>query len=222
MVVDKTIRNEAVKAISDHLAEEGPRNWHLVRKRFPQVPDATWWRWVRGVREAPIGPARTQSIRTAVGRAKERLNEAESRLIEEGAAELPAATSMPESVACLPTAPSPAFLATGGSKAVQSLNLLAMFHQLVADAEMLRAYSLSEGGKIRNPATFDKSIERRLRLIGQALEVTQQVWDLETMQRFYDIIVAEVTAEAPDTARRIMVRLDRLSERYGMSFSTRL
>lgn len=38
------------EAISQHLDTVGPRNWKLVRDRFPEIAPATFWRYVRQVK----------------------------------------------------------------------------------------------------------------------------------------------------------------------------
>jgi hypothetical protein len=41
------------ETIKQHLEAHGPRNWSLVRQRFPDISHATFWRHVKAVREIP-------------------------------------------------------------------------------------------------------------------------------------------------------------------------
>lgn len=108
---------------------------------------------------------------------------------------------------------------------------MAEIHALYADAKKLRAYSVSQGvdpdtgeavEKIKNPAAFDKSIVRRADLLETAIKAVQEVWDLRTMQAFYETIIEEIGKESPEAQQRIMRRLADLNARAGMTLSMRV
>lgn len=44
------------EAIEQHLEHHGPRNWKIVRARFPDISDATFWRHVKVVRQPHTVP----------------------------------------------------------------------------------------------------------------------------------------------------------------------
>ena len=113
---------------------------------------------------------------------------------------------------------------------MQALDFVAEIHALYADAQKLRAYALSLGKdengetveKIKNPAAFDKSIVRRASLLETAIKAVQEVWDLRTMQAFYETIIDEIGKESPEAQRRIMARLAELNSRQGFTMSMKL
>jgi integrase len=86
-------RDEVCGAIAAHIAAIGPINWNQVQARFPDLPPATFWRWVKRVRAgvsngmADAG-ARPKSIRA--GRSgylltfSEPLAQAQGRLLSVG------------------------------------------------------------------------------------------------------------------------------------------
>lgn len=73
MALYDTIRQAALKAISPHLAEHGPRDWSAVQDRFSEIPHATWWRLVREVRG---GAAQPESLKKARRKIDKRLRKA--------------------------------------------------------------------------------------------------------------------------------------------------
>ncbi len=72
---------------------------------------------------------------------------------------------------------------------------------------------------IKNPHAFDRSIQRRANLLETSISAVQQIWNLRTMQSFYEVVVQEIGKADPDTQKRILVRLAELNARTGMSLS---
>jgi hypothetical protein len=128
--------------------------------------------------------------------------------------------------ATLPTLPSPDYLAKAGAAGSANFDLLSKFQQLFDDAMLLRDFASKTDAagetSIKNPLFFDRSIGLRDRLINTALHTFQAIWDMRRQQEFFDILVAEVAAESPEVAACIIVRLRDASERYGMTFDTRV
>jgi hypothetical protein len=57
------LRKECLqRAIREHLAEQGARNWKLVTGRFPEVGHATFWRIVKAVRAEGGRPEQVASV----------------------------------------------------------------------------------------------------------------------------------------------------------------
>jgi hypothetical protein len=44
------------EAIEQHLERHGARNWKMVKERFPDISNATFWRHVKVLRQAPVIP----------------------------------------------------------------------------------------------------------------------------------------------------------------------
>ena len=211
-------------AVQRHLATVGANNWNAVLSEFPDIPDPTKWRWIRQVKEADVprpelinAKARlVQKVKKAGGTDRQR--EARANGTEEIAKHLPAA-------------PSPHYIARNGEAGLQNLDFVAEIHKLYADASMLRAYAMKmrkdpetgeEAEAINNPAAFDKSIVRRAALLETAIKAVQEVWDLRTMQNFYETVIDEIGKESPEVQRRIMVRLAELNSKTGMTLSMRV
>lgn len=203
----------ALAAIKLHLQTKGSANWHHVLEQFPDVPDPTMWRWIREVKAD--APSKTELI-TAKARLKQRIkgatNDRRTEAIENGT----------EAIAKhIPAAPSLAYVAKNGSKALENIDFSHEIKALYADAMMLRAYSVrvTDDGveSIKNPQVFERQIGRRTDLIEAGLKMMQEIWDLRTMQGFYETIITEIGKESPDTQRRIMDRLRALNSRAGMT-----
>jgi hypothetical protein len=110
----------------------------------------------------------------------------------------------------IPAAPSPAYIARHGAGELERLDFFAELNLLFRDARFLRDSAVRKEGeteKITNPRTFDRSISRRLEILATTIETQKQLWDLKTMEEFYNALVEEVAAESPECARRIQARL---------------
>lgn len=218
MPVDtKAIKPLALKAIADHLATEGPQNWGKVRDQFPDVPEASWWRWVKSVRDSPAAPERIKAV-------KRKVEEAKRKVAAEPIVETPdeVADAIAQIRDALPAAPSPDYIARNGEAGLQTLNLLAVIHGLLDDAMKMRAFAVKEDDSIKNPMLFDRSMERRERFVNVALNAMREVWELRRIEQFMDVIVDEVAQESPECAHRIMRRLQAANEQYGFSFNARV
>ena len=182
--------------IAHHLKVHGPKNWELLRDLHPEIGERTFFRWVKSVREKGAGeaiPLATKQART-------------------------------ESMKHVPAAPPPEYLAREGAAGVRQIDFIAALGDLYQDAEQLREFATQkpkegEGPRrtIKNPILFDSSIKRRLDLITGAIKVMQEIYDLQRMREFYDLIVEEIARESPDAARRIMVRLAELNAKHGLT-----
>lgn len=211
-------------AVVQHMATVGSNNWNVVFDQFPGVPAPTGWRWIRQAKEAKVPKPQlinakakiVQKVKKAGGTDRQR--EARARGTEEISRHLPAA-------------PSPNYIAKTGEAGLQNLDFVAEIHALYADAQLLRAYAMKdrtdpETGEIRsvinNPAAFDKSIVRRANLLETAIKAVQEVWDLRTMQAFYETVVEVIGEESPEAQRKIMERLAELNSKQGFTMSMRV
>lgn len=210
--------------VAQHLATVGANNWNAVLDQFPDVPTPTKWRWIREAKSADVPRPELINARAKLVQKVKKLPK-NARALE---AEENGTTRIARQI---PAAPSPAYIARNGEAGLQTLDFVAEIHALYGDAQMLRAFSVSAvtdedgvvtGEKIKNPAAFDKSIVRRADLLETAIKAVQEVWDLRTMQNFYETIIDEIGKESPECQRRIMERLAILNAKTGMTLSMRL
>jgi hypothetical protein len=208
-VITPDQRAQAEAAIAEHLRTVGPRQWQQVRARFPDVPDATWWRMVKRVREAPPEPE-------AVRKARVRLRRAgldKGRLIEHAVAQLPD----PEGSL------SPARVAKEGKRAFAGWDMLGAAQALYRDAELLRDHAArtDEDGQVRiaSPKMLAGSVRLRNDLLETCLKILERAYEIERTRQFYDALIAEVSAESPAVVERIVARLTALNERMGFAYA---
>lgn len=197
-------RDTILAEIATHLKVHGPKDWHLIRDRYPDLigkdagtaGDRKFYRWVDKVRTNPVAGTfanAAKEVRGGVGRH-------------------------------LPVAPPPEYLVRGGARAVKNIDFLSVLGDVYADIELMRDYaSKFEDGKraIKNPVYFDTAIKRRLDLLQTGLNLTREIWDLQAMEDFYaeviSIIADEIAPAEPEIVRRVMLRLQALNDRRGMT-----
>lgn len=222
--VDPATKTAFFEAVAQHLVTVGATNWNVVLKRFADIPEATKWRWIREAKAADVPkPQLINAKAKLVQRVKKLPPDARRVEAEENGTERIARN--------IPAAPSPAYIAKHGESGLATLDFVAEIHALYSDAKFLRAYAVSqredaETGEItesiKNPNAFDRSIVRRADLLETAIKAVQEVWDLRTMQNFYETIIQEIGIESPECQRRIMERLAVLNSRQGMTMAMRL
>lgn len=217
-------RAEFIEAAKAHMAKHGAKNWGILFDRFPDLKDYSKWRYVREAKGDD-----TPRISDLVD-ARDKLTASIKKFPTTQRGSKFAKNLDPEVrdeiVDSLPAAPSPAFIARHGDEGLRTIDFVAEITSLYMDAKMLRAYSMRkdlDGNPIEvigNPATFDKSIGRRAQLLETAIHAVQEVWDLRMMQNFYELIIEEIGRESPDCQQRIMLRLQALNNRHGMTLAT--
>lgn len=201
-------------AIIQHLQVIGAREWNDVLNQFPDIPKSTIWRWIHRIRndnppQGVLADARKRIRNQMEGVRILAMNEDHANAVAGIARELPAM-------------PSPAYVARNGEQAIANINFAAELPRLYSDANMLREYSIViENGaeRIKNPNTFDRSIERRARILETGIKTLEHIWDLRMMKRFYDAIVEEISKESPECQQRIMARLAALNAENGMAMT---
>lgn len=211
-------------AVANHLATVGSNNWNVVLDAFPDIATPTKWRWIRQAKEADVPRPQLINANAKLVQKVKKLPKDARRIESEENGTRPIAKH-------LPAAPSPSYIAKSGEAGMANLDFVAEIHALYADARKLRAYAMKnrpnpETGEIEehinNPAAFDKSIVRRASLLETAIKAVQEVWDLRTMQNFYETIIDEIGKESPDCQERIMRRLAELNSRTGMTLAMRV
>lgn len=192
--MDKKTKAALLVAIEKHLGKHGAKDWQKVKDRFSDVPDSTFWRLVKQVREAPASPEALTSARKRIS-ARKRATKAPSE---------PKAT------------PSPATVAKHGDDAFRGFDYLAEVGSLYKDAKMLRDYSVNAEGKIRIPVYFEKSIARRENILDTAASLMERFLTIETTDSYWRIILEEIGAADKDTQIKILKRLGAIQKNLGV------
>ena len=215
---------EFIAAAQRHMAAVGSTNWKDLLSNFPDIPEPTKWRWIKLAKEADVSRPELINARAKLVQKVKKLP-ADARTSE-------ARENGTEHIAKhLPASPRPEYIARNGESGLATLDFVAEIHSLYADAKKLRASAVSQGvdpttgeevEKIKNPMAFDRSIVRRADLLETAIKAVQEVWDLRTMQAFYETIIEEIGKESPEAQQRIMRRLAELNARAGMTLSMRV
>ena len=211
----KERKAQALAAIERHLATVGSRLWNDVFSQFEDIPQASMWKWIREAKaKAPDKPI----LLHAKEKIEERIGHLRNAREEEAAA-----AGVTEIAQHVPAGPSPAYIAKTGARGLRNLDVVVEIQRLYADATMLRTYSMKqlENGDeaIKNPLTFEKSIQARARLLDTAIRAVQEIWDLRMQQEFYAAIVEEIGKASPEVQRAIMERLAALNAKRGMTMA---
>lgn len=187
-----------ISAIERHLGKHGTKDWSKVRDRFPDVPESTFWRIVKQVRERPASPEALTNARKRIS-ARNRGEDVPAQLKE---------------------TPSPAVVAKHGDEAFRGFDYLKEVGALYDDAKLLRDFSMTADGKIRIPAYFEKSIARRENILDTAASLMERFFSIETTENFYRILLEEVGAADKDTQIRVLKRLHTLQKNIGVYIPT--
>lgn len=202
-------------AISQHLRLHGPTGWDDLRAKYPEVSRATFYRYIKDVKEemesaaSERGTAELRTMQKRINR-QTRTPEVTQRKIK----------------AHVPVSPSPAAIVGLGGGAEDVFNFMAHFNQLLGDTQMMRRASLTvtpEGEeKLKNPMLLDKSIGRRVDLIETWLRSQDMIWNFERMQELYHLIIDEVGKADPDTQQAILARIRALDNQRGLTVNARM
>ena len=192
-----TTRNDRVivqQAIAEHLTARGGTGWDAVRARFPDVPVATFWRWVRAARKSP-SPEQLSAARTLL-------------------ANTPGAAM--DATAPLPAPVPAAALIEGGIDSFGKFNFMRELDRLMADGELLRSLSLSaDRTGVRNPKVFTDSAKLRIELMRLWLSAYPTLYSAERTQELYAAVIDAVAECDPEAAKRIVAKMRTVSERLG-------
>ncbi|WP_454764444.1 hypothetical protein [Cupriavidus campinensis] len=183
-------RDLAIETIRSLCAEHGLKEGcRLAREQFPEVPDGTWGRW------------RVQ----ALGRAPEREElerDARANMATEVRENIPAVAELVPAAEALPAQR-------------RALDFWRMLDELDEDARLLREFAVTVGAdgkrRVRVPFALRDAHRMRCDLIRLALQHAEAAHGVERAARFQDAIIAEISAESPELAGRVIARLRRLA-----------
>lgn len=184
-------RELAIETIRSFCAERGLKEGcRLAREQFAEIPDGTWGRWrvraLGGVPERDIFEREACSVTSA-----------------EILKDIPVVADLVNSdVEALPAAR-------------RALDFWRMLDELDEDARLMREFALTRGGdgkrKVRVPVALRDAHRMRCDLIRLALQQAEAAHNVERAARFQEAIIAEIKAESPDIARRVIERLRRMA-----------
>jgi hypothetical protein len=195
-------REELEAALRAHIAAHGEKNWSLVRDRFPDVAERTFWRARARVCSGDVGGQHVEDARRKV--AANIAHVAKVREVTDPALEA-AGVRPPSRVV-----------------GFRDLALLEHAQRALDDIAMLREYALKPEGGIKNPNLFGQQISLSDRLLQTILKIGEAVMDLEFQAEFYDRVtsaIVEELADVPDVQERLIRRLHGL---LGAHDGTRL
>jgi hypothetical protein len=187
--MEGTDRQLAAIDIRSHILNCGARKWRQVRAKHAAIPEATWWRLVKSVREEFICISSTQA-----------------RLV----------TSQTNSVRAKPKAvPGSVTLATWTENTLEGSESLRVLSELCGDAMAMRAAALNADGSVRNPDLLHRSIKLRCSVLLRAAKAKSTIYDNFRAGAFFGAVLEEVRLEAPEVVHRIVARLRGLSAAMG-------
>jgi hypothetical protein len=194
MAQARSDKAEVRRAIGEHLMKIGSESWGEVRRKFPDVPVATFWRWVKELKSRP-SPEQMQAARTLLAKVP-------GATLHEGAA-LPAPM-------CLSA------VAAGGLNAVRKIDFLLEVHELMSDARLLRGFAMEpESNEVRDPKVFIDAARLRTQVLQLYVSALPMVYSGERTQKLYTAVIEAVAACDPDVARQILDRVRALSSEAG-------
>lgn len=203
-------RQKLKAAIAEHLSLHGPSKWDELQVQFPDVSRATFFRYVKEVREE-IEEGAAQRGNAALKIAQQRIKRS---------VETPEQTQQ-KLKAHLPVAPSPAVIADLGTNAVAAFDFMAYFTRVVGDTELVRnaAVVKNEDGteRVKNPVLLDDNIRRRLQVLETWLHSMSEIYNLQKLQELYNLIIDEVGKADPDVQQAVVARLRALNNRRGLT-----
>jgi hypothetical protein len=193
---------EAIKAMRLHALEFGMKDFSAVRLKFPDVPQGTWTRWIIEVRHLGAEAYKGQHA------------EVSAKIVERVQKEVGAV---------LPRAPSPAVVEQLGAAGDSAFDFLEMFKQIVEDSMKLRDSTLKTmpDGSIRvmNPNMLDRNVQRRLQILETYMTAKGMIYNFDTIERLYRVVLEEIGKEDSQLQGRIMLRLQELNRTHGLTTS---
>jgi len=194
MATTRDDKLEVQRAIATHVEAHGPARWELVRQRYPDVPIATFWRWVRDIKKKP---------------SKERMQAARDLLAVAPRSRVAIAASQMPSVSIDD-------VTKGAGVVAQQIDVRLELDELMADAKLLRSFSMSsDGTKVELPKIFADAAKLRIQLLEMVLAATPILSSAEVVANFFDSVVHTVAKCEPEAARQIIVKLNRFKETGG-------
>lgn len=204
--IDPDTQQQLQKAIAAHLQTNGNSNWNPLRAKFTSVSRATFFRYVKAVKDAPPDPRATHKARRR------------ARTID----------AVNETAKHLPAVPSPHYLAKHGEDAVAELDFLGRINGLLLRTERLHEYASEHDDngnfvKITDPNFYALSIRLEKELLAEGRDVLETVWGLRQQQHLHDAILRAIGQVSPEAQQLVAKRMREVNREYGLTaYDTRL
>ncbi|MCL2307086.1 MAG: hypothetical protein FWC38_02395 [Proteobacteria bacterium] len=195
-----TRRRQAITAIREHLAEYGSCKWGLIRPRFQDVPDATWWNWVRIAKDKN---AVNSLLNVAKKAAKKTTRKKKAPPV-----------IVPQNTKASPITPDTLIENLQRARNVDILNEI---QQALLGCEKLERFASHESGEIKLHKAYQSAQMLRLRAVDVYIAAFRAVWDIQRIQLLHNLVVEAVGSASPEMARRIMERLEAADAAYSLA-----
>lgn len=184
-MIDLKRENEIKDAINAHLEDFGPREWQKVSARFPDISRATFWRYVKNVREInQCAPEEDANWSDYEGdKILNRLPEKIDKFASQNEYPLP--------------------------------RQIVLLRQAQEDIELLKRSALDPQGRIRSSATYQKSITLRIKAVEMESRLLDATFNQHDRQEFYDKIIEVIGSESPEVRDKIIAALEKLNAARG-------
>ena len=97
----------------------------------------------------------------------------------------------------------------------QTIPVLDKLRQCVQVADDLMAYARHEDGKPRNAKLLLGASEHLRKSLETATRLYEALRQVDAVDRMHDAIMQEISAESPELAERIVLRLGQVVARFG-------
>lgn len=188
------------RAIVAHVTEHGMAKWALVRAKFPDVSESSFWRAVEKFKKSPSG---------AMGREAKKATQRVIREVHRAKDLMP-----------MPVAPG-TVIQHGVENVSQAIDYLVHLNEALRAADLLRdaALTMDEDGKakVKSTKTLMQSARIRLDAIKAAASVMEFLADVNRLESFFKAVTEAVGKVSPDAQQEILDRMAELNSAYGMT-----
>jgi hypothetical protein len=205
MAVSAERRKEVQDAIRARLAEGVSRGDGVkIAADFPDVPKSTILRWYQSA-VAEAGQTQHAQARAAVSDAKQAARESRRR---KGPAR---ATPYRALKASLPTPVTPETI-----NPMAARTAIDQVRVCIQHAETVVKYCTLEDGRIRNPRLYLQASNHMRASVESLAKIAERLNDAQRIEQVHKAIFEEIRACDPETAERILQRLQHLQETWGL------
>jgi len=195
MALDPKRKPACQAAIREHIAQVGAGGWDPLRREFADVPQATFWRWVRAakaetllhrVQALPLGAAQDAVVDETFAQ--------DHRDLVNGLRDPPRLRDL----------------------CAAAIDPQAVLAACLKNANEVVDHARASDGKIRSPKLMLAASKLMADVLRTAAAVSSVLLDERRVRDFYRAFMEEIKAESPELAARILARLEALNASYGL------
>ena len=191
-------RGEVEREIERWLIDHSNGKVEDIYPAYPDIPKSTFYRWFGRVRDSGV-PGKK-----AVKKTKKKARALATKATPRRAAKQ-VENVLPEPVT--PDQISP----------LANTTAIVLVHECIGHAKEALAYCRTSEGKMRNPSLFLKASSHMRASVETLTKVSERLMDAQKTEQVHAAIFEEIRAAAPDTALRIMDRIQKLKQSWGLS-----